>query len=296
MREQIADLALFESHVQALISTLKKVDRPASSNDGWTSTFDLQPYLERFTMDTATEFLFGESVQSQIADDGSTTSSNPTSTLFSKKEMRHFVNSFFAAEKTTAKSMFYGDLFWLAHDRAFKSQCKAVHDFVDTYVHRRLNSEKRTDNNKYVVLDAIIADVSDPKELRSQLLNILLAGSDTISATLGFALASLAQYPDIFRKLRRTVLEEFGSYEQPREITLAKLKNCSYLQWFLSEVLRMYPAVPVNFREAVRDTTLPVGGGPDGTEPVFVPKGYFIAWEVRCSSLSSKCFPIPPEN
>lgn len=83
-------------------------------------------------MDTATEFLFGESVYSQ-KDDGT-----DTSTLFSKKEMMHFVNAFFAAEKTTAKSLFYGDLFWLAHDRKFKEQCKTVHDFVDMYVQRRL--------------------------------------------------------------------------------------------------------------------------------------------------------------
>jgi hypothetical protein len=29
-------------------------------------------------------------------------------------------------------------------------------------------------------------------------------------------------------------------------------------------VLRLYPSVPVNSRSAVRTTTLPVGGGPDG--------------------------------
>ena len=273
MREQIADLGLFETHVKDLIDAILLSVGP----NGWTPKFDLQPLLERFTMDTATEFLFGESVHSQKSD------TTDTSTIFSRQEMMHFVEAFFAAEKTTAKSMIYGDMFWLKHDRKFKDQCKVVHNFVDTYVQRRLgdgSSGRKQGAGKYVVLDAIVADVRDPEELRSQLLNILLAGSDTISGTLGFLLASLAQYPHIFEKLRNTVIEHFGSFERPKPITLSGLKNCTYLQWCLSEVLRVYPAVPVNFREAVRDTTLPIGGGSDGNSPVFIPKGHLVAWEV----------------
>jgi cytochrome P450 len=279
MREQIADLALFETHVQALFEALQiLVDR-----NGWTSTIDAQPFLERFTMDIATEFLFGESVHSQGDDNSETT------TLFTRKEMMTFVETFFAAEKTTAESMIYGDLYWLKQGSKFKEQCKAVHEFVDTYVQRRLRdgSEKRLNSGKYVVLDALVADVKDLRDLRHQLLNILLAGSDTISGTLGFLLASLAQYPHIFKKLRNIIIEEFGTYNQSKPITLSGLKNCSYLQWCMNEVLRVYPIVPVNLREAVRDTTLPVGGGPDGNSPVFIPKGYLIAWEVCICSLRS---------
>jgi cytochrome P450 len=274
MREQIADLALFERHLDDLFHALPIAAAP----DGWTQTFDLQPFLERFTMDTATEFLFGESVYS-LRDDNA-----ETSALVSKAEMNQFVQDFFATEKTTAESMIFGDLYWLVQGRTFRGQCKAVHGFVDTYVSRRLRSgsEKKAFPEKYVVLDALVADMQDPKELRSQLLNILLAGSDTISATLGFVVASLAQHPDVLLKLRNVILDEFGTRHHPKEITLSRLRNCSYLQWFLNEVLRMYPAVPINFREAVRDTTLPFGGGPHGDKPVFIPKGCMVEWEVSC--------------
>ncbi|ERF69728.1 hypothetical protein EPUS_09348 [Endocarpon pusillum Z07020] len=258
MREQIADLGLFETHVKDLFDAL-----PGAVESGdWTPTFDMQPLLECFTMDTATEFLFGESVHNQKGD------STDTSTLFSKKEMMQFVEAFFGAEKTTARSMIYGDLFWLMHDRKFKEQCKA---FITSLIW----------TGKYVVLDAIVADVKDPQELRSQLLNILLAGSDTISGTLGLLLASLAQYPHIFKKLRNIIIDDFGSFDRPKQITLSRLKNCSYLQWFLNEVLRVYPSVPVHSREAVRDTTLPVGGGSDGISPVFIPKGHLVAWQTQ---------------
>ena len=46
----------------------------------------------------------------------------------------------------------------------------------------------------------------------------------------------------------------------------------------LSLVLRLYPAVPANSRQAVLDTTLPRGGGPDGLSPIFITKGQVVGY------------------
>jgi cytochrome P450 len=50
------------------------------------------------------------------------------------------------------------------------------------------------------------------------------------------------------------------------------------LQNIMAETLRLYPVVPFNVRLALKDTTLPHGGGPDGLSPVGVlkdtPVGY----------------------
>lgn len=43
-------------------------------------------------------------------------------------------------------------------------------------------------------------------------------------------------------------------------------------------VLRLYPSVPVNSRSAVRATTLPRGGGPDGASPIFITKGEAVGY------------------
>lgn len=45
-----------------------------------------------------------------------------------------------------------------------------------------------------------------------------------------------------------------------------------YLQNVMNETLRLYPVVPFNVRLALKDTTLPRGGGPDGSLPVKVLK------------------------
>lgn len=48
----------------------------------------------------------------------------------------------------------------------------------------------------------------------------------------------------------------------------------------IDAALRLYPSLPVNTRTAIRTTVLPVGGGPDGTSPVLIPKGSALAFSV----------------
>ncbi|KAL5585645.1 hypothetical protein FOVSG1_015034 [Fusarium oxysporum f. sp. vasinfectum] len=55
-------------------------------------------------------------------------------------------------------------------------------------------------------------------------------------------------------------------------MTFASLKECTYLQHVLSETLRLHSVVPFNSRRALRDTILPMGGGPDGKSPIFIPE------------------------
>src|SRR5437764_7927708 len=61
-RDQISDLELEEVHVQDLLKHLTTGDAT-----GWTPQVDLSPVFFRLTLDSATEFLFGESVDSQLA-------------------------------------------------------------------------------------------------------------------------------------------------------------------------------------------------------------------------------------
>jgi cytochrome P450 len=42
--------------------------------------------------------------------------------------------------------------------------------------------------------------------------------------------------------------------------------------------LRLHPVVPGNSRTTYKDSVLPVGGGPDGKSPAFVPKGTIVMY------------------
>jgi cytochrome P450 len=83
----------------------------------------------------------------------------------------------------------------------------------------------------------------------------------------------------VFSHLREAILLDFGDAEADlSSMTSSKLKSCRYLQHAIQETLRLHPPVPTNGRQAIRNTTLPVGGGKDGTEPVAVRKGQVVAF------------------
>lgn len=105
----------------------------------------------------------------------------------------------------------------------------------------------------------------------------MFAGRDTTAGLLGWCLMRLALHPDVFSSLRAAVLREIPAGEQP---TFSQLKGCRPLQHFLQEVLRLHSTVPFNNRVAIRDTTLPVGGGPDQSSPVAVRKGQVVTFSV----------------
>lgn len=129
--------------------------------------------------------------------------------------------------------------------------------------------------SRYVFLDELVCQTSDPYRIRSELLHTLLAGRDTTASLLSNVWWTMSKRPDIHAALRREVNGLNGarpSFEQ--------LKELKYLKALLNESLRLYPIVPANGRQAVRDTILPVGGGPDGKAPVFVKKGQVCAWNL----------------
>ncbi|KAF7587481.1 hypothetical protein BBP40_007178 [Aspergillus hancockii] len=178
-------------------------------------------------------------------------------------------------------------LYWLHNPKSFQDNIKEIHYFADFCVQnaleraRRRKSDDTAPRERYIFLDELINVTKDPIELRSQLLNILLAGRDTTASLVSWALWLLAKYPDTYNTLRSHILKDFGASEQKDRMTFEALKDCKYLQYVMKEVLRLYPPTPINSRTAIRDTSLPLGGGPDGKSPIFVRKGQTVVYYVH---------------
>ena len=146
----------------------------------------------RLTLDSATEFLFGESVDSQLAE-----AKNLTATEKSADQARDeaaFSKNFDSAQKHMARQFRLGDKWWLYRSRDYNENNKMINDFVDYYVRLALkqgSQEKKAGGEgrkkeHYVFLEAIAEQTRDPVEIRAQLLNILLAGRDTTSSLLSW--------------------------------------------------------------------------------------------------------------
>ncbi|KAI9802346.1 MAG: hypothetical protein M1833_001852 [Piccolia ochrophora] len=273
-RDLISNLEIEERHVQHFLQHLP-VDQY-----GWTEGKDLMPILHQYTLDSSTEFIFGQSVGSQTgALPGRVLENNGQ--LFQGPELAYL---FEEIQRITAKRVRLGKGYWLVDGMDYRSKLRKMHDYVDHLVKAALENssrardteDKASDKKGYFFLKEMVERVRDPVELRNHSLSLLIAGRDTSATLLSWIFYHLVRNQRIFDKLRCTVVDSFGTFDDSRDITFSTLKSCQFLQQVISEALRHVTIVPYNLREARVDTTLPRGGGPDGMSPVFIPKGQQI--------------------
>ncbi|KAK2048389.1 cytochrome P450 [Colletotrichum somersetense] len=265
VRNQIADLTCFERHVGNLMARIPK--------DG--SPVDLQGLLYMMTMDSATDFMFGHSTNML-------TEPSP--------EARHFTSTFEYITTRTAIRSRLGLFAFLDNDKKWHEGIAAIHGFCDRYIERTRDellaaaaadddeegkADKADPERGYVFLNEVMGQPGvTPEYIRAQLLSMILAGRDTTASTLSALFWILARDGAVMGKLRREVDELQG-----RKPSWEEMKDMKYLNMVLKEILRLYPTVVSMSRCTARDTSLPVGGGPDGKAPVLVPKGTIV----RCS-------------
>ncbi|KAA8916774.1 hypothetical protein TRICI_001072 [Trichomonascus ciferrii] len=269
--DQITGFDGIKKHTDLLIELFKH--KSARGKD-----FDVQPLFLELTMDTSTEYLYGSGTETLSAefDDNE-----------EETEGQRFAEAFAIAGTWCFKRALASRLYFLVTSKEFRDALKLCQEYVDRHVYRALEvaeerdrrekaGEEKTESERYVFLYELTKQTRDPVLMRDQSLNVLLAGKDTTGGVLTYSIGMLLRYKRVWNKLRAVVLETFG--KNTDEITFSNLKKCEYLRCFINEVLRLYPSVPVNSRSSIMNTTLPRGGGPDETEPVYVPKGTNIVY------------------
>ncbi|QUW95575.1 cytochrome P450 [Streptomyces sp. V17-9] len=92
-----------------------------------------------------------------------------------------------------------------------------------------------------------------PENVRRQVITFLVAGHETTSGALSFALHYLARRPDVAARARAEVDRVWGGTEAPGYEQVAKLR---YVRRVLDESLRLWPTAPGFAREAREDTVL----------------------------------------
>ncbi|XP_062102602.1 cytochrome P450 81Q32-like [Humulus lupulus] len=78
--------------------------------------------------------------------------------------------------------------------------------------------------------------------IKGFMLVLLLAGTDTSSVTLEWAMSNLLNHPHILKKAKSEIDDQVGQHHLVDEQDLSKLP---YLQSIISETLRLYPAAPL---------------------------------------------------
>ncbi|TMS52613.1 cytochrome P450 [Mycobacterium sp. DBP42] len=141
-------------------------------------------------------------------------------------------------------------LFYRRYDRQVRSDAKYLHELADDIV---ANRRARPSDTHEDLLQIMLESDLDAANIRYQLINFLIAGHETTSGALSFALYFLSQHPDVFARARAEVDEVWGEDARPDFEKVAKLR---YVRRVLDESLRLQPTVPAYYRAARHDTVL----------------------------------------
>ncbi|KAJ4174105.1 hypothetical protein FSOLCH5_003767 [Fusarium solani] len=253
-RSYFADTAVWEKHLQIWFESLRGQNPPGS-------LVELQEWTQRFMVDVGTEMLSGR----------------PLDVLTEERAHvgRRFLWALDRANTMISERLRAGKMSFLVRDGQLQEARRVLHEGVDPFVMEAIRDHKEgsyvEDDNKYTVPRALAAEGVPLEQIRDHVLNLLLAAVGSEASLISTLFFVMARYPEVQEKLRQ---EMSNTLEGDRMPTYDDVRNMKYLNWVIKEVLRVYPPVPQNLRVANKDTILPVGGGPDGRSPVFIPKGH----------------------
>ncbi|KAF8055214.1 cytochrome P450 monooxygenase pc-1 [Lyophyllum atratum] len=283
-RDRISDFDLFDRHSNIAISLIKERMRSGHA-------IDFQDLMSRFTLDSATEFLFGNCVHSLTAGlpyPHNATDIPPISTSPHANGADEFASAFLEAQEVVSSRERYGWIWPLAEIWEDKTEkpMKIVNAYLDPIVQEAIKKKNAAPesaeekSSAHVedgdsLLDHLVSLSSDPVVLKDETLNIMIAGRDTTAATLTYIMYFLSMYPAVNERLREEILANVGPTRRP---DYDDIKDMKYLRAVINETLRLYPIVPFNSRQSVKATTWP---SPDPTkEPIYVPAGTKSSYSV----------------
>ncbi|KAH0547981.1 hypothetical protein GP486_008277 [Trichoglossum hirsutum] len=285
-------LEALEVHVGNLLEVLGRT----IGEEGWTGEVDLMELFSRLTMDSSTEFLFGESMGSQLAG---------LEAEFPADSKMTFPEAYATANAWVGFRFRLPEFAWPLTALPFTSRRRRLdealrlEEFQSTEGHaangggsrdgkaQHAESEDEEDGKqqRFVLLDALVGEIHNPTVLRDELLQLFFASRDTTAYLLSWCFLLLSLHPCYFQRLRVSILSHFPRQSKQTSsttittaITPSSLKACKPLTYFINETLRLYPVTPYNGRRATRNTALPTGGGPAGDQPVAVKKGQIVAY------------------
>ncbi|XP_055517089.1 aromatase [Leucoraja erinacea] len=88
--------------------------------------------------------------------------------------------------------------------------------------------------------------------VRQSMLEILIAGPDTMSVTIYFMLMLIAQHPEV----EKEIMEEIHTVIGEREVQNSDLQQLKTLENFINESMRYQPVVDITMRKALKDDVI----------------------------------------
>ncbi|XP_042062162.1 cytochrome P450 81Q32-like [Salvia splendens] len=143
-----------------------------------------------------------------------------------------------------------GDFFpllrWIGY-MDFEKNLSRIMTKLDAFL-QRLIEEHRSNNGGDTMIDHMLSlQESEPQNythsvIKSTILVMMLAGTDTSATTIEWAMSALLNHPDKMEKARKEIDRVIGTDRILNESDLPKLP---YLQNIINETFRLFPATPM---------------------------------------------------
>ncbi|EKM50591.1 uncharacterized protein PHACADRAFT_263957 [Phanerochaete carnosa HHB-10118-sp] len=272
-KDRLSDLNIFDQHTSTTLALI-------SSFADERQAFDAQDLFARFTLDSASEFLFGKCLDTLhgTLPVAGRAKMGPKGTSIDD-ECGSFAWAFEDVQVQVARRTRIGKpwpLFELFHDKTTESMA-VVQKRLRPIVREALEKDTRGEYNdeESTFLSHLAKSTDDPQDIASAVLNMLLAGRDTTASVLSFVVYFLALHPEVMRKLRAEILHTYGPDGRP---SVEDMKDLEYLRAVINETMRLFPPVPMNLRLSDSDPhVFPASGS---APKYFVPPGTGVLYSV----------------
>ncbi|XP_025270114.1 cytochrome P450 4C1-like [Camponotus floridanus] len=161
--------------------------------------------------------------------------------------------------------------------RKYRKNVNFLNSFTDKliqiYALNEENTKKKYEPTQKTLLDILIEvfheDKGPQKMIRDNLKTMILTASDTTSVTIDFAIFMLANFPELQEKVYTELLEIYGTVTpKSAQIKYEDLQHMNYLDCFIKETMRLFPAAPLIARHLTEDVKMGEFILPKGVEVV----------------------------
>ncbi|PQE32279.1 cytochrome P450 alkane hydroxylase protein [Rutstroemia sp. NJR-2017a WRK4] len=273
-RSNIYDLGVYKAAVERFLKCIP--------GDGRT-TVDLQPLLANLDqtevpreeilmreqyLETSFNFLIGVSPN--------------TSNEQERNKATTFIQAFNSSIIGMGLSLMLGPFKFLLPKSLTTTAHKQVHGYIDLFVDKSLeklqeetttgttSSSHTPDPVQKSLLEGLSEQTNDRIEIRQNVIQGMLAAQGTTYVLIRNTLFLLSRNPGLYKRLRDEV--QHLDFEADANL-FDVLRDQEFIHNILREALRLYPVFPNMGHIALRDTTLPRGGGPNNQSPIFIPRG-----------------------
>ncbi|OAY46521.1 alkane hydroxylase MAH1 [Manihot esculenta] len=171
---------------------------------------------------------------------------------------------------------------WLqiGKEKKLKEACKIFDDFLEQCIIRKReqsdqNCKEQTEGEYFDLLTYFFAEgdefaaaaakggihLKSSKFLRDMATSLLVAGRDTVGASLVWLFWLVGTHPSVEKKILEEIKSTLGEKtdEKWRVFSIEEVRKLVYLHAVICEVLRLYPSIPFQHKVSIEKDILPSG-------------------------------------